>query len=57
MDYEELLKRQVMKAHYYLMNGDPLKDVMDPNEIEDAISMLADMLYSTGTPTYTGEED
>lgn len=56
MDYEEL-KALVMKAHAYCNDGIPLKDVMDHYQVQQALSMLADMLYATGTPLYTGEEE
>lgn len=47
----------VMKAAHYLTLGVPLKDVMEQGQIEEAISMLADVLYVTGTPAYHEDDE
>lgn len=56
MNNEEL-KALVMKANAYCDSGIPLKDVMRDDQVQQALSMLADILYVTGTPLYTGEEE
>ena len=51
------LKTLVMKAAHHLILGIPLKDVMEQGQVEEAISMLADVLYVTGTPQYNEDDE
>jgi hypothetical protein len=37
------LRNKIIKAAKYVKNGDPLKDVLSKDEIEDAIVFLADI--------------
>mgnify|MGYP000499898061 CR=1 FL=1 len=46
---------KIMEAAHFIMNGMPLKDILNQDEVETAILMLADVLLLTGTPRY--EED
>ncbi len=50
------LADKVMTAAYYLDTGCPIKDVLTDEEIDLAISMLADVLLVTGTPAFDPEE-
>ena len=36
-------ERKVMKASLYIDNGDPVKDVLNDDEIEQAIKRLSDI--------------
>ncbi len=38
------LEEMVLKGAEYLESGDPLKDVMDYSDINDAIVMLANLI-------------
>ena len=50
------LSYKIMKATYYLLEGVPVKDVMDQGEVEEAILMLADILHIAGIPLYSEEQ-
>lgn len=52
----EDLSYKIMKAAYYLLEGIPLKDAMDQNEVNEAILMLADILHITGIPMYAEDD-
>jgi len=51
------LKELVMKASDYINRGLPLKDVMSDAEVAQAINVLADIYYVTGTPHHEGEDE
>ena len=51
------LKKLVMKASDYINSGIPLKDVMSDDEVAQAINVLADIYYVTGTPHHKGEDE
>jgi hypothetical protein len=53
----DALKKLVMKASDYINEGIPLKDVMSEDEVAQAINVLADIYYVTGTPHYNGEDE
>jgi hypothetical protein len=41
-------EEKIVDAALQLQQGNPLKDFLDDAEIEEAISMLADVLIATG---------
>jgi hypothetical protein len=42
------LQQKIIKACRYMDNGDPMKDVLDDDDIEEAIKMLGDVLVTLG---------
>lgn len=53
----EYLSYKIMKAAYYVLEGIPLKDILDQGEVEEAILMLADILHIAGIPAYKEDEE
>lgn len=47
---------KIMKAAFYIINGCSLKDVLNDEEIEQAILILADIYYCTGIPNFNPDE-
>ena len=45
---EMTLQQKIIKACRYMDNGDPMKDVLDDDDIEEAIKMLGDVLVTLG---------
>ena len=48
MDYMDL-QEKVVNAVLEMQNGSPLKDFLTDEEIEEALSMFADVLLALGT--------
>lgn len=44
--------KKIMQAAYYIDTGCSLKDVLSDYEIEQAILVLADVLFSMGEPQF-----